>query len=87
MASKSSKKKTMNGQHKNDDNLWTYHQNLTLLLETDKVSIDDLLTLNCRDKYCIKSMLFKRPKDRDDELYQIFGDLVGQIVDFMRHWL
>ena len=32
-------------------------------------------------------MLFKSPKDRDDELYQIFGDLVGQTVDFMRHWL
>ena len=87
MASKSSKKKTMKGQCKNDDNPWTYQQNLTLLLETDKLSMDELLTLTCRDKYCIKSVLFESPKDRDDELYRIFGDLVGQTVDFMRRWL
>ena len=87
MASKSSKKKMMKCQRKNDDNPWTYQQNLTLLLETEKLSIDELLTLTCRDKYCIKSVLFKSPKDRDDELYRIFGDLVGQTVDFMRCWL
>ena len=72
---------------KNDDNPWTYQQNLALLLETDKLTRDELLTLTCRDKYCIKSMMFESPKDRDDELYRIFGDLVGQTVDFMRCWL
>ena len=87
MASKSCRKKMMKGQHKNDDNPWTYQQNLTLLLETDKLSRDELLTLTCRDKYCIKSVMFESPKDRDDELYRIFGDLVGQTVDFMRCWL
>ena len=84
MVSKSSKEKS---QGKKEDNLWTYQQNLTFLLETDKLAIDELLTLPCRDKYCIKSVLFETPKDRDDELYQIFGDLVGQTVDFMRCWL
>ena len=87
MASKSHRKKTMKGKRKNNDNPWTYQQNLTFLLETDKLSRDELLTLTCRDKYCIKSMMFKSPKDRDDELYWIFGDLVGQTVDFMRCWL
>ena len=87
MASKLHRKKMMKGQHKNDDNPCTYQQNLTLLLETDKLSRDELLTLTCRDKYCIKSVMFKSLKDRDDELYRIFGDLVGQTVDFMRHWL
>ena len=87
MATKSHRKKTKKGQHKNDDNPWTYQQKLTLLLETDKPARDELLTLSCRDKYCIKSMIFESPKDRDDELYQIFGDLVGQTVDFMRCWL
>ena len=87
MASKSSKNKMMKGQNYNDDDPWSYQQNLTLLLETDKLSIDELLTLNCRDKYCIKSVSFKSLKDRDDELYRIFGDLVGQAVDFMRRWL
>ena len=87
MASKSSKKKTTKGQCKKEDNPWTYQQNLTLLLETDKLSTDELLASSCRDKYCIRSVLFETPKDRDNELYQIFGDLVGQTVDFMRHWL
>ena len=36
----------MKGQCKNDDNPWTYQQNLTLLLETDKLSRDELPTLN-----------------------------------------
>ena len=87
MATKSRRKKTMKGQRKNDDNLWTYQQKLTLLLETDKLSRDELLTLTCRDKYCIKSVMFESRKDRDDELYQIFGNLVGQTMDFMRCWL
>ena len=44
MASKSSKKKTKTSQGKKEDNPWTYQQNLTVLLETDKLSIDELLT-------------------------------------------
>ena len=43
MATKSSKKKTTKGQCKKEDNPWTYQQNLTLLLETDELSIDNYL--------------------------------------------
>ena len=87
MASKLHRKKMMKVQCKNDDNPWTYQQNLTLLLEINKLSRDELLTLTCRDKSCIKSMMFESLEDRDNELNRIVGDLVGQTVDFMRRWL
>ena len=58
-----------------------------MLLESDKLTREELLALTCRDKYCIKSVMFNSPRDRDDELYRIFGDMVGQTVDFMRYWL
>ena len=80
------RKKAVKGQRKSEENPWTYQQNLALLLETDKLTRDELLTLTCRDKYCIKSMMFESPKDQDDELYRIFGDMVGQTVDFMRRY-
>ena len=31
--------------------------------------------------------MFENPRDRDDELYRIFRDMVGQTVEFMRCWL
>ena len=51
------------GQHKSEENPWTYQQNLALLLQTDKLTRDELLTLTCRDKYRIKSVMFESPKD------------------------
>ena len=77
----------MKGQRKSEENSWTYQHNLPLLLESDKLTKDELLSLTCRDKYCIKSVMFESPRDRDDELYRIFGDMVGQTVEFMRRWL
>ena len=87
MATKSHRKKAVKGQHKSEENPWTCQHNLPLLLESDKLTKDELLSLTCRDKYCIKSMMFESPRDRDDELYRIFGDMVGQTVEFMRFWL
>ena len=87
METKSCRKKMVKGQHKGEENPWTYQQNLALLLETDKLTRNEILTLPCRDKYCIKSVMFESPKDQDGELYRIFGDMVGQTVDFMRRWL
>ena len=87
METKLRRKKVVKCQRKSEENPWTYQQNLALLWETDKLTRDEILTLTCRDKYCIKSMMFESPKDRDDELYRIFGDMVGQTVDFMRCWL
>ena len=87
MVTKSYRKKAVKGQCKSGENPWTYQHNLALLLESDKLTTDELLTLTCRDKYCIKSVMFESAKDRDDGLYRIFGDMVGQTVDFMRCWL
>ena len=87
MATKPHRKKAVKGQHKSEQNPWAYQHNLPLLSESDKLTKDELLSLTCRDKYCIKSVMFESPRDWDDELYRIFRDMVGQTVEFMRHWL
>ena len=87
MAAKPIRKKDKKGQCKSEENPWAYQYNLQLLSEADKLTKDELLLLTCRDKYCIKSVMFENPKDQGDELYRIFGDMVGQTVEFMRCWL
>ena len=87
MAAKPIRKKDKKGQYKSEENPWAYQHNLQLLSEADKLTKDELLSLTCRDKYCIKTVMFENPRDWDDELYRIFGDMVGQTVEFMRHWL
>ena len=59
MATKPRRKKAVKGQCKSEENPWTYQHNLPLLLESDKLTKDELLSLTCRDKYCIKSMFLK----------------------------
>ena len=75
------------GQRKSEENPWDYQHNMQLLSEADKLTKDELLSLTCRDMYCIKTVMFENPRDRDDELYRIFGDMVGQTVEYMRRWL
>ena len=87
MAARTIRKKDKKGQCKSEENPWAYQHNLQWLSEADKLTKDELLLLTCRDKYCIKSVMFENSKDRDDELYRIFGDMVGQTVEFMRCWL
>ena len=87
MAAKPIRKKAKKGQHKSEENPWAYQQNLQLLSEAEKLTKDELLSLTCRNKYCIKTVMFENPRDWDYELYRIFGDMVGQTVEFMRHWL
>ena len=87
MAAKPSRKKDKKGQRKSEENPWAYQHNLQLLSEADKLTKDELLSLTCRDKYCIKSVMYENPRDQDDELYRIFRDMAGQTVEFMRCWL
>ena len=84
MAAKPIRKEDKKGQCKSEENPWAYQHNLQLLSEADKVSKVELLSLTCRDKYCIKTVMFENPRDWDDELYRIFRDMVGQTVEFMR---
>ena len=87
MAAKPIRKKAKKGQCKSEENPLAYQHNLQLLSEADKLTKDELLSLTCRDKYCIKTVMFENPRDRDNELYRIFRDMVGQTVEFMRRWL
>ena len=72
---------------KSDENPWAYQATLEPLLETTKLSRDDMSALCCMDKYQIQGVMFNSPKERNDEVYRIFGDMVGQNADFMRRWL
>ena len=87
MAAKPIRRKDKKGQCKSEENPWAYQHSLQLLSEADKLSKDELLSLTWRDKYCIKTVMFENPRDQDDELYRIFRNMVGQTVEFMRHWL
>ena len=87
MSAKSTRCRTKKGQNKKHENPWAYQDNLHPLTESGKLTKDDVLALNCRDKYCIRSVMFVNPGEWDDKLYRIFGDLVGQTADFMRCWL
>ena len=31
--------------------------------------------------------MFTTPNERNDKVYRLFGDMVGQNADFMRRWL
>ena len=87
MSVKKPKCKPKKGGSKVDENLWAYQINLELLLESGKLSKDDVLSLCCRDKYCIRSVMFSTLEERDDEVYRMFGDMVGQNAEFMKRWL
>ena len=63
MATKLHRKKIVKDQRKSEENPWTYQLNLALLLESDKLTREELLALACRDKYCIKSVMFNSPRD------------------------
>ena len=75
------------GGKQTEENLWAYQTTLQPLLESAKLSRDDILSLCCRDKYQIRSVMFSTPEERDDKVHRLFGDMVGQNPDFMRRWL
>ena len=64
-----------------------YKNELPVLLELQKLDQDEISVLCCRDQYRIKPVRYQEPKQHDDAVYNMFGELVGQLADFMRHWL
>ena len=71
----------------NKGNPWEYKDELPLLLEPQKLDRDKVSVLCCRDQYRIKPVIYEEPKQRDDTVYEMFGELVGQLAEFMRCWL
>ena len=76
---------------KNPENLpnpWAYCMKLPVIKECEKCDLTDLSMLNCRSNYCIKSVSRGyTEKNRDDEVYRIYGSLVNQGEKFMCQWI
>ena len=83
-------KRSKNGKGKKNNNWknpWEYKTELPVLLEPQKLDQDKVATLCYRDQYGIKPVKYQDLKDHDDKVYKMFGELVGQLAEFMRHWL
>ena len=69
-------------------NPWAYCETLPIIQEHEKCDLTDLSMLSCRSNYCIKTVSRGYTgKDRDDEVYRIYGGLVNQGEKFMRQWI
>ena len=85
MDSKPSRKESK--KQKEKVNPWQYVGKLKAIPERARLDKTDLAMLNCRLKYCIKTVLLKDETARDNEIYRLFGELVNKDPIFMRQWL
>ena len=80
-------KKDKEKESKEQENPLKYCDKLPTLMEADKLGKKDFTKLCCREHYCLKPVRYLSETDRDDEIYSLFGSLVGQEKTFMRRWL
>ena len=67
---------------------WAYREFLYTIKETDALSIDDILQLDCRAKYKVRPNIFVVDEiTAKDEMFRLFGEMMGQDVRFMRQWV
>ena len=69
-------------------NPWAYRETLDTIKETDALSIEDILQLDCRDKYKVRPNSFVVDESTaKDEMFRMFGEMMGQDVRFKRQWV
>ena len=68
------------------ENPWQYCEMLPTLMEEDKLCQSDIAKLSCQEKYYIKPVKYECEEDRNNDIYQMFGAMVGQGYKFMRQW-
>ena len=61
-------------------NPWAYKECVEPINEDDAMSSDEILNLECRNRYRI------RPS-ANDEVFHMFGEMLGQDVAFMQQWV
>ena len=66
-------------------NKYKYCTILKPILQTDKVTRDELVALYCRSTYKVKQKTIF--VNKDDALYSIFAIYAGQSLKFMGNWL
>ena len=65
-------------------NSWAYKECLELITEDDALSSNEILSLECRNHYRIRPSVHVTDKQSvNDELFHMFGEMLGQDVAFM----
>ena len=80
-------KKSEDEGSKEKGNPWKYCESLPTLLEDDKMSKGDIAKFCCKECYCIKLVKFESEEECNNDVYQIFGTMIGQDNKFMRQWI
>ena len=63
-------------------------ETLDTIKGTDALSIEDILLLDYRDKYKVRPNSFVVDESTaKDEMFRMFGEMMGQNVRFMRQWV
>ena len=71
-----------------EDNPWPYKDTVPPLPEADKLTKSDVLQIKCHSHYKIRNNLhIVDEKSANDEVYQMFGEMLSQNVMFMRQWV
>ena len=69
-------------------NPWAYKDKLKFFPETGKLTRSEVLQIECRDRYKIRtSVHVTDDQTANDELYRMFGEMLGQDIPFMRQWV
>ena len=74
---------------KETENPWAFCDSLPTLMEDDKLNKASIAKHSCIDKFGIKQVQVSYVSEtaRNNEIYKLFGNLVGQDTNFMQHWL
>ena len=79
--------KAANKKSKDDSNPWPYASAIRPILEMSRLDKEDLVTLCCRLKYCVKKVMITNEEHQNNKVYRMFGELVSKYQLFMRQWL
>ena len=91
-----SKEKTLNQPSKGkksrktpgSGNPWAYKECLEPITEDEALNSNEILNLECRSHYKIRpSVHVVDDKSANDEVFRMFGEMLGQDVAFMRQWV
>ena len=69
-------------------NPWAYKEYLEPITEDEALNSNEILNLECRSRYKIRpSVHVVDDKSANDEVFCMFGEMLGQDVAFMRQWV
>ena len=69
-------------------NPWAYKECLEPIIEDEALNSNEILNLECRNRYKIRSSVHViDEQSANDEVFHMFGEMLGQDVAFMRQWM